>query len=160
VASRSPTTAAEATIAARPSSIGRLRLTSSITAAAAAASWCATIATSRRLRPRYRGRLRPSAIAGGYDHGYRGGYGGRVVVANSGPRYYGGYSRSRSTCRAPVIRERYYQLLPAARRCVVENYGPREGYFWIGGAWSWDWRRVDLGARPLRARRGLRNDTY
>ena len=74
---------------------------------------------------------------GGYDHGYRGGYGGRVVVANGGPRYYGGYARRPIYVSRPVIRERYYNYYRRPT-LVVENYGPREGYFWIGGAWGWN----------------------
>ena len=74
---------------------------------------------------------------GGYDHGYRGGYGGRVVVANSYPRYYGGYARQPIYVGRPVIRERYYNYYQRPT-LVVENYGPRAGYFWIGGAWGWN----------------------
>lgn len=71
-----------------------------------------------------------------YDHGYRAGYGGRVVV-NGGPRYYGGYARRPIYVGRPVIRERYYNHYrrPAL---VVENYGARPGYFWVSGAWGWN----------------------
>lgn len=87
----------------------------------------------------------------GYDNrGWdrRGGYENRVVVRDRG--WYGGggaYVHDGASYRhfvrrpiyvsRPVIRERYYNYYrrPAL---VVESYGPRDGYYWVAGAWSWN----------------------
>jgi hypothetical protein len=72
---------------------------------------------------------------GGY-HG--GGYRGGVVVRGgySRPVVYGGYRRP-IYVGGPVIREHYYSYYhrPAL---IVENYGPREGYVWVRGGWTWN----------------------
>jgi hypothetical protein len=47
------------------------------------------------------------------------------------------YVRRPIYVQGPVIREHYYNYnrRPAF---VVENYGPREGYVWVRGSWSWN----------------------
>lgn len=36
----------------------------------------------------------------------------------------------------PVIRHRYYNYYQRPS-IIVENYGPRDGYYWVAGQWSW-----------------------
>jgi hypothetical protein len=71
----------------------------------------------------------------GWNRG--GGWSGGVRV-DSGPRYYHNYGRARANIYfpRPVIHERYYDYR-FRPRVVVENYGPRYGYNWISGQWSW-----------------------
>jgi hypothetical protein len=56
--------------------------------------------------------------------------GGRVVVR-------GGVTYRPIYVSRPVIHARYYNHFhrPAV---IVEHYGPRPGYLWIGGGWTWD----------------------
>lgn len=65
-----------------------------------------------------------------------GGGGGRVVVrgpvVRSQPGVVVGGGRG-------YVRERYYDH---GRRpgLIVESYGRRPGYYWVGGSWQWDGR--------------------
>lgn len=82
---------------------------------------------------------------GGYNGGYHGGGGwhGGVVVRGGG--YGGGYReyhtyghpRANIYVSRPIIREHYYHY-GYRPRLIVENYGPREGYIWIHGEWTWN----------------------
>jgi len=67
--------------------------------------------------------------------------GGRVIVRND--RYYRPYysrpyySRRPIYVSRPIIREHYYNYYQRPS-LILESYGPRAGYFWVAGAWSWD----------------------
>lgn len=65
----------------------------------------------------------------------RGGWrGGSRVVVRDRP-YYRGVRRP-IYVSAPIIRTHYYNYYrrPAI---IVESYGPRPGYYWVAGSWSW-----------------------
>jgi hypothetical protein len=63
--------------------------------------------------------------------------GGRVIVRNS-PSYHRDYRVVRRPIYVsrPVIRAHYFDHYrrPAL---IVENYGPRAGYYWVAGRWDW-----------------------
>lgn len=68
---------------------------------------------------------------------YYGG-GSRVVIRGDHRGYYNNYSYRRPIyVSRPIIRERYFDHYrrPAL---VVENYGPRDGYYWVVGQWTWN----------------------
>ena len=86
-------------------------------------------------------------IAHDHDHdrgrGWNGGWngGGRVVVRGgydgSYRNNYYYYARRPIYVGRPVIRERYYDRYRRPS-LIVENYGPRDGYYWVRGGWTWD----------------------
>jgi hypothetical protein len=67
------------------------------------------------------------------DHG-----GSRVVIR--GERfhpYYHNVVRRPIYVSRPIIRARYYDYYRRPS-IIVENYGPRAGYYWVAGQWSWN----------------------
>lgn len=77
------------------------------------------------------------------NNNYRINHGGsRVIVRNDNyhrPRGYGygyGYRRPIYVSR-PVIREHYYRR-DYRPSLIVEDYGPRDGYYWVRGDWAWN----------------------
>ena len=64
--------------------------------------------------------------------------GSRVVIRNgrSYPYYHNVVRRPIYVSR-PIIRHRYfdYYQRPAI---IFESYGPRAGYYWVAGQWSWN----------------------
>jgi hypothetical protein len=67
---------------------------------------------------------------GNYGRGYYGG-GARLVVNRPG------FGRRPIFVSRPVIREHYFNYYRRPS-ILIENYGPRAGYFWVGGAWDWN----------------------
>lgn len=65
--------------------------------------------------------------------------GSRVIVRNDNYHRPHGYYGTRRPIyvQRPVIRQRYYRhdYRPAL---IVENYGPRDGYYWVRGEWAWN----------------------
>jgi hypothetical protein len=68
-----------------------------------------------------------------HDRGWYGG--GRVAF--HGPGYGYGYARRPIYVNRPYIGARYYNY-HRRPELIVENYGPRAGYFWVSGAWAWN----------------------
>jgi hypothetical protein len=61
--------------------------------------------------------------------------GGRGFVRNEAR--FGGYERRPIFVSRPVIREHYYNYYRRPT-LIVESYGPRAGYYWAHGQWTWD----------------------
>jgi hypothetical protein len=62
--------------------------------------------------------------------------GGRVIVRNEN-WHRGGYVRRPIYVSRPYIGTHYYNRW-SRPALIVENYGPRDGYFWVPGAWTWN----------------------
>ncbi|HEY4243410.1 MAG TPA: hypothetical protein VGM88_26540 [Kofleriaceae bacterium] len=76
---------------------------------------------------------------GGYGHGpvvHTGWGGGRGYYGGHG-YYGGGYARRPIYVGRPIIHERYFDYYHRPG-LIVENYGPRDGYLWVAGDWSWN----------------------
>lgn len=59
-----------------------------------------------------------------------------------GQRGHVAVSRRPIYVRAPVIRQRYFDIRYRPQ-VVVENYAPVSGYYWVNGRWDWngvEWR--------------------
>ena len=66
-------------------------------------------------------------------------YGGsRVVIRNerSYPYYHNVVRRPIYVSR-PFIGHRYFDYYRRPS-LIIENYGPRDGYYWVPGQWTWD----------------------
>ena len=76
---------------------------------------------------------------GQWRGGERGGSWGGGVRVNSSPHYFHTYGHARTNIYMPrpVFHERYYDYR-VRPRVVYESYGPRYGYAWISGQWTWD----------------------
>ncbi len=77
-------------------------------------------------------------VNNGYRGGYNGGYNGGYRGGYSEPRYYHtrGVARSNIWLERPVISTHYYRY-GYRPNYVVEDYGARDGYLFVRGAWQW-----------------------
>ena len=62
--------------------------------------------------------------------------GGRVFVRGE-PRFRNHYVRRPIFVSRPYIGHRYYNYYQRPS-LIIENYGPRDGYYWVRGQWTWD----------------------
>jgi hypothetical protein len=86
------------------------------------------------------------AVHESFHGGVRGGgfVGHGPVVRGGGGFYHGGYyshggwgARDRIYMGRPWIGAHYYDYRYRPE-LIVENYGPRDGYAWVAGSWSWN----------------------
>ncbi|MBV8758253.1 MAG: hypothetical protein JO257_13285 [Deltaproteobacteria bacterium] len=66
---------------------------------------------------------------------YRGNYRYERPVYNNSYRY--NVVRRPIYVERPIIRQRYYDYRYRPE-VIVENYGARDGYYWVNGAWQWN----------------------